>query len=206
MIGKSDQKGFSAVGFLFSVSLLVTACATRSPVVVDGERLWQSHRMALVDLTNWQTRGRVGVIASDEGWSASFNWRQQQADYWIRISGPFGRSIVELVGNPRFVMLNEGGKKALVARSADVLLEQRTGWTLPVDGLRYWIVGLPAPNLPERHTVDSQGHLSSLNQSGWLIEYKSYQQVDSYRLPRKLQMVNGDVRVKLIARDWQITP
>ena len=186
--------------------LLVTACATVSPVVVERERLWQSHRTALVDLTNWQTSGRVGVITANEGWSASFDWRQQQADYWIRISGPFGRSLVELVGKPRYVRLKEGGKKALVAQSADVLLEQRTGWTLPVDGLRYWIVGLPVPGFPEQHTVDSQGNLSSLNQAGWLIEYKSYQQVDGYRLPRKLQMVNGDVRVKLIASDWQVTP
>ena len=188
----------------FIFVLLISSCATRSPVSIDGEVLWQSHKLALMELKIWQTRGRVGVIAANEGWSAAFDWRQQQAEYWIRISGPFGQSIFELEGKPRYVMLKTGEKEAQIARSADVLLEQQTGWALPVDGLRYWIVGLPVPGLPEKHTVDSQGQLSSLNQSGWQIEYKSYQQVDGYRLPKKLHMVNKDVRVKLIAKKWQV--
>lgn len=184
--------------------LLITSCAARSPIAVNAEERWHSHKIALMELKVWQTRGRVGVIAGDESWSAAFDWQQQQAEYWIRISGPFGRSIIELEGKPRYVLLKSGGKDAQVAQNAEMLLKWQTGWSLPVEGLRYWIVGLPVPNLPERHTIDSQGHLSSLNQSGWQIEYQSYQQVDGYRLPKKLHMVNRDVRVKLIAREWRV--
>ncbi len=190
--------------FVLAVVALLSACAARPPTGVDRNQLWQSHLARINQLAHWQARGRVGVRAADDGWNASFDWRQQDRIFSIRISGPFGRGVVELEGNPRYVLLKQAGQEPRVAENADSLLQQQTGWTLPVIGLRYWLLGVPAPDLPEQHRLEGDGLLASLEQSGWTIEYLDYQQVDGYRLPARLKLVNGDIHVKLIASDWQL--
>lgn len=185
--------------------LILSACASRPPLAVDTERLWRSHQALMQELKTWSATGRVGVTADSDGWTASFVWRQSDAFFHIRIHGPFGRGVVELEGNPQRVTLIQAGQPPRHAKDADALLYQQSGWKLPVSGLRYWILGLPVPGQPERHRLDREGKLVALQQDGWRIEYASYHRLDGRHLPKKIQLVNGDLRVKLIASDWQLS-
>lgn len=193
-------------GFIIVVTsvMLIAGCATRLPQVADPEQHWQSHLARVAALHVWRATGRVGVKQGNEGWTASFSWRQSGDDYSIRIHGPLGRGMVELVGNSQRVMLKQTGQPVQTASSPEALLFQATGWSLPVSGLRYWILGVPVAGQQEWHTLNASGGLQRLQQAGWEIEYTEYRQVDGLSLPAKLRLINGDIQVRLIAKAWQL--
>ncbi len=185
--------------------LFISSCATRQPRVADPEQHWQKHLASVAGLPSWRVSGRVAVKTEQDGWTASFSWRQTGDDYTIRLHGPLGRGMVELSGNPQRVLLKQSGQPVQSAASAEDLLFQATGWMFPVSGLRYWILGVPVPGQKEQHSLSADGSLQRLDQAGWQTDYKKYHQVEGLNLPAKLHLANGKIEVKLIAREWQLS-
>ena len=79
-----------------------------------------------------------------------------------------------------------------------------TGLQVPVTGLRYWILGLPAPGAERSRVLDGQGRLLSLEQNSWSMDYRGYTDVDGLSLPRKLFLRRDDLRVRLVVEQWRI--
>lgn len=184
--------------------MLLAGCATRPPLGEPAsESVWLAHRSALETLTHWQVQGRVGVRAGEDGWNASFDWWQQGEAYRIRLRGPFGQGAVELAGDERGVWLTQADHPALFARDAEALLQRETGWRLPVSGLSAWLRGMPAAVPESRYAWDEQGRLQHIEQSGWRIDYRVYQQADALQLPAKLDLQRDTVRVKFVLDTWQ---
>jgi outer membrane lipoprotein LolB len=185
--------------------LFISSCATRQPQVADPELHWQKHQASVASLPSWRASGRVAVKTEQDGWTASFSWRQTGDDYTIRLHGPLGRGMVELVGNSQRVQLKQSGQPVQVASSAEDLLFQATGWLFPVSGLRYWLLGVPVQGQKEQHSLNTDGSLQRLEQAGWQTDYTQYQQIDALNLPVKLRLTNDKIQVKLIVKDWQMS-
>ena len=156
-------------------------------------------------LSAWQLNGRVSLTRGEEGWHASLRWQEQDDSYFLKISGPLGQGGFQMNGDGHGVVLVDADGRTFAARNADALLQQVTGWQLPVVGLRYWIRGLPAPEAGEvQASRDEAGRLSSLTQSGWVINYNRYQLVDGIYLPGKLQLLHDDISVRIVVDKWEL--
>lgn len=70
--------------------------------------------------------------------------------------------------------------------SAEELLMRTTGFRLPLDGLDYWVRGLPAPGSEAERELDVWGRLVRLRQLGWDIEFLEYGEHAGLDLPAKL--------------------
>ena len=101
-------------------------------------------------------------------------------------------------------MLSRPGKPVIQAISATSLMQQELGWTLPVDGLHFWVLGVPVPDVAAEWVVDSQGRLEWLEQDGWRIEFSSYQTVAGLQLARKIRLNNASLRIRLVLDHWLI--
>src|SRR3546814_6154436 len=75
--------------------------------------------------------------------------------------------------------------------------------TLFRSGLRWWVLGLPAPNAPAQIELDAQGRLAALTQVGWTLQYQEYQDVGGIALPRRFEAKNQQITLKLIADEWK---
>ena len=188
-----------------ALTLLLSSCATQAPLLVpaDGEA-WEAHRQALLALENWQARGRIAVRADNDGWSAGFDWRQADTDYRIRLRGPFGQGAVELEGDGRGVWLKRAGQPAVFSVDPEALLEQESGWQLPIEGLDHWLRGLPDNNSNAVFQLDTDGRLASLQQHGWQINYQSYLNYGEYALPARLELQRDGLRVKVLIDTWEL--
>ncbi len=102
-------------------------------------------------------------------------------------------------------MIETSGHAALSASSVELLMEEQLGWSVPVQGFRYWLIGSPAPGVIDRYSLDEAGRLAELEQSGWQIRYLSYQAVDGLDLPRKLELENPRLRIRLVIDEWQLS-
>jgi len=176
--------------------LLLAGCAT-TPAPRSSE--------SAAGLSAWQLNGRVSLTRGEEGWHASLHWKQQAERFFLKISGPLGQGGFQLSGDSRGVVLVDADGQTYVARDADALLQQATGWQLPVTGLRYWIRGLPAPLAGAAQTdQDAAGRLSQLVQSGWTVKYDRYQIVNNISLPDKLNLMRDDISVRIIVDKWEL--
>lgn len=152
-------------------------------------------------LEHWQAEGRVATKKGQKGNNASFVWLQRGESFRIRLYGPFGSGSAYITGRPNVVELKESNGKVTRARTAEELLQKVAHLNMPISGLRYWMTGNVSPHLPvSKQNLNAQGQLNYLEQQGWRIQYENYGKTN---LPSKLQLQNGDVKVKLIVTNWQ---
>ncbi len=185
---------------------LLTACATPPTPTPDNDSAWSVRQTRLARLTEWRSEGRIGVINGGDGWHARFQWAQQGADYRIDLSGPLGQGRVLIESSGVEVRIQTQDGQNWTAPDADTLVEQALGVRLPVNGLRYWIRGLPQPDSkPTLHT-DASGHLTRLEQDGWIIEYPAYVPTSQINLdlPERIIARRQDLSVKLVIEQWTL--
>ena len=190
---------------LTAVTLTLSACATHRPPPLDLSSSWPQRLQALKALEDWSFNGRLGIRAGDEAWNASLRWQQRKDRYDIRISAPLGQGAARLRGGANDVTMELPDEAPLRADNAESLLRAQLGWSVPVSGMRHWLAGRPDPNMgTEIMELDEMGRLSQLRQAGWSIEYRRYVTVDQIDLPRKIEMVNSDLRVRLMIDQWHL--
>jgi outer membrane lipoprotein LolB len=64
----------------------------------------------------------------------------------------------------------------MTADDVGTLMRNALGFSLPVEGLRYWLQPSPAPTSHAKTVPDPQvqSRLKEIDQDGWTIQYVSY--------------------------------
>ena len=187
--------------------LLVFALSgcVQAPVENRIKPAWETRRDELLRQETWGLKGRIAVRTNDESGSGTLYWTQRKDDYDIRVIASFSGGVYELSGADGVVSLRAPDQRVLQAEDAETLLRQAAGWYFPVSDLVYWIRGLPAPSLEvDQLLLDAENRLSTLNQGGWSIRYKSYVRIDGSSMPGRLDLENDQVRVRLSIREWNL--
>jgi len=196
---------------LASMALLGLSGCTQVSLKSDARsdltvRDWPERQAQLNAIKHWDVSGRIAMQTTDDAWSASMNWKQIDQDYDIRLYGPLGGKALSIKGGENYVFLTTDKGETFTEANAASLIYRQTGWHVPVDGLRYWARALTVPELPAKQVFDSVGRLAELRQSDWTIYFQDYRMIDSLEMPRKIRMENKHFTVKLILRDWQLSP
>ncbi|HKJ75730.1 MAG TPA: lipoprotein insertase outer membrane protein LolB [Gammaproteobacteria bacterium] len=191
---------------VLAFALVVGGCTTaptREPAA-DPERAWQARRADLAGLEQWRLTGRIAIRTEGEGWHATLDWRQDRRRYDIRLIGPLGQGTVRLQGGPGRVSLQtEDGQTT--AADPEWLLYRNLGWRVPVEALRYWVLGLPAPGSARERELDRYGRLARLEQADWRIEFRDYERRGGYELPSRIFVRNHRAQVRLVVGQWRLS-
>ena len=148
------------------------------------------------------------MVSGADGWHASFQWAQQAAKDRIDLLGPLGQGRIVVESDAQATQIRAQNGQTWSAADADEALEQSLGVRLPVNGLRYWVRGLPVPNSSSAPLlqVDNSGRLTRLEQNGWVIEYLSYAPTSrlNLELPERITARRTDLSVKLVIEKWNL--
>lgn len=189
---------------VLSLLVLMSACTTQ-PVVSPGEAqaLWHKRQQTLAQLQQWKLNGRISLVTPSEAWQADLLWAQQRQEFDIKLIAPLGQGTLILRGGPGGAELRSSkAPEPVRAPDAEALLYRQTGWHMPVDGLRFWVRGLPAPGGDPQLKLDGRGRLQALDQFGWHVEFVRYRTVTGTDLPDKIFMRKEDLSVRVVIRDW----
>lgn len=193
---------------LMLVAILATGCASlpEPPPVANPAQVWQQRRDALSRIAYWHLSGRLAVRNGAEAWHIDLDWQQKGDDYQITLNGPFGAGKVQLVGNASGVELRDSDHQTFYADKPGELLQERTGVSMPVEGLRYWIVGLSTPRQQQPPKLDPQGRLAYLVDDHWRVKFRRYTNVSGLQLPAKIFITKPeqDIDVRLVVDDWKL--
>ena len=193
---------------LLGMVAMLQACAvapTAKPIQVESSStLQQQHLQQISAIQQFSIKGRIGVQSEGKGFSGGLTWQHDSLNDDISLYSPLGGQVASIKKNPEKVTLEDGKGNSISAIDAETLTQTTLGWRLPLTGLADWSLGRPASSAIQASTWDEQGHLVTLKQDGWEIEYQNYSEQSGYALPSKILLKNEKVSLKLLVEQWQI--
>ncbi len=194
--------------FLLVLLSLSVGCSTTQPKPVDEQSnaAWEYRQGELKAIKYWRLRGRLLVSQGEDAWNLSLEWQQKDEDYQITLNGPFGAGKIKLVGNADGVILKDSDEQSFYADRPEDLLYEQTGVHMPVEGLRYWVMGMASPKQIKKPTIDGHGRLAYLEDANWKVNFKRYTQVSGMDLPRKVFIIKPEqeIDVRLVVDKWTL--
>jgi outer membrane lipoprotein LolB len=197
--------------FLALIILALSACSRFGGLTEDSARqqLWAGQQQTAGEMTQWNLYARAALRLRGEAYNISLHW-QREADerFEMLLEAPFGQGVLRIdAGGPGRYQLRLPDGRLIINSSAEALLDEVVGWSLPISGLDYWVRGIPDPRTVSSHQLDSLGRARSIRQDGWDITYLDYFE-DSSRpaLPRRLSLANDRLTLKLVIERWQQVP
>ena len=190
---------------LLAVSVL-SAC-TQLPKIDSSlkTQLWLEHQIAASAIQSWDIKGRIAVKNEKESGTVSLFWNQFLANYEIRFVAPLGQGTYILTGSPTGVVMKAPKDTTIVAEDAEQLLREGLGWDVHLNGLKFWVRGLPEPGIKYSELLlDEQGRLTNMNQSGFNVSVSRYTEQDGISLPEKLTIKSDNIQLKVVIQTWEI--
>jgi outer membrane lipoprotein LolB len=191
---------------LLLLAMVLASCAGPSATLPAAVRMdsLSVRQGDLAKLSAWTIKGRLAIQTEQEGWTVTLHWVQDKEHYTLRFIAPLGQGTYELNGDVNTVSLLTADNQFLQADNPEKLMLDNLGWNVPLNGLKYWVRGLPEPDtIPDNLEVDDRGRITDLRQSGWNISILRYVSVAGIDLPDKLFMQNDRFKLRLVIQDWK---
>ncbi len=186
-----------------SLLAFVAGCATQQGLDLPELSDWERRAAVLGQIDEFDFRGRIAVDAGDDGFNGKLTWAQKEQAFRATVSGPLGIGTVLIEGDENLVEVTDKDGVRTVLEDVEPDLYYRYGWTIPVESLRYWALGIPDPRVPSETSFGDGGELSEIRQRGWIVAVSRYREAGGGQpMPRLLTASNADTRVRLVIDRW----
>jgi outer membrane lipoprotein LolB len=179
-------------------AVLASACATAPVTPAGGGRAVDPD-----ELSQWTAKGRIALTAKGEGGSGSFVWQQRSERTELAVRGPLGAGGLNIVTDGDRLEVDDGSGQAIDGEAARAALETRLGTSLPLGELRYWLLGLPAPD-PTGPVQRASGAVAGFTQGGWVVSYEAFRSAGPWSLPARMTATTANARVRIVVDDWTV--
>lgn len=190
-------------GWLLVCLLLLGACAgpqSRAPLPAPE----QQQRIAeLGGWTHWGLSARLGLDDGRDGGSGRLDWSVSGQQSLLHFRGALGQGAWQLELDGQGATLTRADGSVSSDDDLQALLWRETGWQVPVAALQWWVRGLAEPGSGQQPELGADGLPASLEQDGWQVSFLRYMDFQGQQLPRRLEAVRGDVRLKLAVSSWR---
>ncbi|KEY60814.1 lipoprotein insertase outer membrane protein LolB [Serratia sp. DD3] len=190
-------------------SLLLTACTLPGggPSTSANSPQWRAHEQAVQQLNQYQTRGAFAFLSEQKKVYARFFWQQYSPErYRLLLTNPLGSTELELNVQSGMVQVMDNQGRRYVSDNPQEMIRKLSGMEIPLDNLRQWMLGLPGEATDFQ--LDSQYRLKKLTyQQGeltWTVTYQEYNTDLKIPLPSRLELQQGDQRIKLKMDNWTL--
>ncbi len=190
---------FIFISLVLSFSLGLTGCS-----VFNLQQDSQVLESQLNKIQKWQVRGKLSVVSPEDSATGYLTWLQDDEDFDLFLSGPFGQGSSRLVGNNGQASLTLPSQEPVHAPSAQYLMNRYLGWEFPVLDIRYWVKGQASPHSASTEQRDSMGLLAGLQQHGWQVEFSRYQRQEDTWLPGRIKIKGHNFKFIFAIKEWTI--
>jgi len=153
---------------------------------------------------SFEIAGRLSARHGGDALAASFRWTHERERDQLDLTSPLGQTIARLNGDASGVRLQTSDGRVETANDWSLLTTRALGWPLPVEGLAFWIQGVPREGAPATVDRGSDGMPLALRQDGWSVVYQAFE-LDSDNLPRpqRLTLDYADVELRIAVDSWR---
>lgn len=194
---------FLLLALIASLQACISAPPMKPAESALTKALYEKHQQKIATIHQFTLQGRIGVQTEGKGFSGSLNWQHDKANDEVSLFSPLGGQVASIKKTSNQVTLIDDKGNSISEADAETLTQKTLGWKLPLAGLSDWSLGRPTSNTIQASKWDEQGHLSTLKQDGWEIEYQNYIALNGYVLPSKIVLRNEKVNLKLLIERWE---
>jgi outer membrane lipoprotein LolB len=183
------------VGLLLAAGVLSGCAGLRSrddgsaPVIEPG---------AEVEIKALKLSGRLGIKHGNEGHSGSLRWLHASPKHEITVYSPIGTTVAKIEQNESGAKLTTSDKETYQAPDADQLMVQVMGWSFPLNGMQYWVLGRVAPEGLAEEERGVNNRLMHLKQQDWDIQFADYRPLANIELPYRIIMKRADFVIRFV--------
>ncbi len=179
------------------IAFILAGCAATPPAPGPVVRPAQMgpHAFAL--------NGRIAVKHDGERSTSGVRWMHHATGDEILLFAPLGQTVARIRRDARGVVLDTA-EKHYNAQDTEELTQRALGWHLPLDGLQYWVLALPAPESEASIERDANGQMSVMRQGGWEIRYTRYAAQTPDSLPLRMSLQREGMELQLLIDEWEI--
>lgn len=131
------------------------------------------------------------------------SWHHDKRMDRVLLANPLGIGLAEIESRPGYARLRTSDGQTFEADSPDQLLADVTGQPLPISHLPAWLLG--RTNADGKIERDPQGRPSTLQETGWRIEY-GYADTEPDALPQRLNAFSKEMELRLRIETWKTVP
>ena len=136
----------------------MTACSQTGELSQQASReeLWQAQQAEAGAVQEWNMYARAVLKLEGEAYNIGIRWqRERNGSFMILLEAPFGQGVfrIDYGGAGDYRLLLPDGQ-SFRNTTAEALLEDAVGWSLPISGLDAWIRGLPHPRSEHSRRLD----------------------------------------------------
>jgi outer membrane lipoprotein LolB len=152
----------------------------------------------------FELSGRLSARRGNDALSANFRWTHEAQRDELDLSSPLGQTIARLTGDANGVRLQTPDGRIETAGDWAALTTRALGWPLPVEGLVFWIQGLPREGAPAAVERASDGLPAALRQDGWSVVYQAFERgSDGVSRPKRLTLDYAEVELRIAVDSWR---
>lgn len=190
---------------MLAVSLLSACSSLPKTDPQNRAQLWLQHQIAVSGVTSWNINGRIAVKNDKQSGTVTLFWNQFLSNFELRFIAPLGQGTYILSGTNDGVVMKDPKNNIVRAETPEMLLYEGLGWDVHLDGLKYWVRGLPEPGINySQLTLDDKGRLSNMEQSGFNVSVSRYTEQNGVSLPNKLSIKSDNIQLKVVIQNWDI--
>jgi outer membrane lipoprotein LolB len=159
--------------------------------------------------------GRVAVRHDGDGSSGAVRWQRVGARDAVDLYGPTGSVVAKLRRAPGRATLDTSDGRHHEAVDARALSQDVLGWELPLEPLRFWVFGQPAPSLGAAEVeAGADGRPAQLRQGEWTVRWRDWRTVGGQAagdaaaigvveaVPARIDLERPGLAVKLVMSRW----
>lgn len=169
---------------------------------------WQTHERSLESMSDWAFDGRAAVRSGVTGGSVQLEWTQVGPVTSLVLAGPLDTGRLAMTGIADHMLLTDGAGNRRLTDHPEALIEEQTGWRIPLSTLPRWVRGLPSDSLaalePGAYRLDDQGRLRSFTDAGWEVEYDRYREIGGVALPHFVELRHDGMRIRIAIHAWDV--
>jgi len=155
-------------------------------------------------IASFEAAGRLSVRHGGDALTANFRWRHDGDQDELDLASPLGQTVARLSGGRDGVTLRTADGRVVTGNDWPELTARALDWSLPVDGLAFWIQGVPRADAPFVAERAADGTLGFLRQDGWTIAYQSFaSDAAGVVRPGRMTLSYPNVELRLVVDSWQ---
>lgn len=201
MIGYRATGVFVCLGLILFLQACTTVPTTKT-TEADWLARYESRVSEFSELKAWTLEGRLAVNDGSDGGSGKLRWQEESEARRMDFHGAMGRGAWRMISTQNGAELELADGRSFQAATVGELVRGQIGWSVPVESLSWWVLGLQAPGPADARSIEEDGTLSALSQQGWGIEFDRYREVDGINMPHKITARQAEKSVKLAVRQW----
>jgi outer membrane lipoprotein LolB len=159
---------------------------------------------AIAPVPAFDLTGRIAVRFQDRGFASGVRWKQIGGSDEIWLTAPLGQTIAYLQADAAGAILTAADQTQYRASSIESLTRSALGWRFPVAGMRYWVLGQPAPGMAlaavERNDA---GRITRLRQDDWQV---AFNYAAASVAPSRLEIAGSDAKIRFVIDSWTPGP